>query len=58
MNRQKGITIYPDSNLRKIIEREALKQKRSINNFILYFLEENIKQKELLQTLNKNLKYR
>jgi len=36
--RQDGITIYPDKALRNKLEKEAEKQKRSLNNFILFIL--------------------
>lgn len=38
MDRQEGLTIYPDANLLKKIKKEAEKQKRSMNNLILFLL--------------------
>lgn len=40
------ITIYPDEKLEKVITEEAEKQKRSINNFLIFKLT-NIFKKEL-----------
>ena len=37
------ITIYPKTELYKKIEKEAEKQHRSVNNLILYFLEQTFK---------------
>lgn len=39
------ITIYPDEKLEKIIVEEAEKQKRSLNNYILFLLTEIFKKK-------------
>jgi predicted HicB family RNase H-like nuclease len=36
--RKSGITIYPDAELQKKLEKEAQKQRRSLNNFILFIL--------------------
>lgn len=36
--RQEGLTIYPDKELRKKLTKEAEKQKRSVNNFVLFIL--------------------
>lgn len=36
--RKDGITIYPEKALRTKLEKEAEKQKRSLNNFILFIL--------------------
>jgi predicted HicB family RNase H-like nuclease len=36
--RKSGITIYPDTELQKKLEKEAQKQRRSLNNFILFIL--------------------
>ena len=33
-----SITIYPDDDLMKKLEKEAQKQKRSMNNLILFIL--------------------
>ena len=38
VDRQKGLTIYPDATLTKKINSEAEKQKRSMNNLILFII--------------------
>ena len=40
------ITIYPDEALEKVITEGAEKQKRSVNNFLIYILE-NVFKKEM-----------
>jgi len=38
MPERNSITIYPDENLQKNLEKEAEKQKRSMNNLVLFIL--------------------
>ncbi len=40
------ITIYPDKELQKKIEKEAKKQKRSMNNLVIFILSSYFSGKE------------
>ena len=38
MGERNSITIYPDDDMQKKLEKEAEKQKRSMNNLVLFIL--------------------
>ena len=46
------ITIYPDKELEEVLNDESKKQKRSVNNLIIYSLEQIFKKQ--LNRLKKN----
>ena len=48
VKRQEGLTIYPDANLLKKIKKGAEKQKRSMNNFVLFLVASALEAKYIL----------